>query len=480
MQKFDLFIGGKWVEPRSKDYLPDFNPWTGELLAEVAVATFEDVNDAVLSAVQAQKVWQNFLPSAKEKVLLSAASILEQNFDSYVEFLCAESGSAVPKAQYEVGVVVDILRAAAGECRRVFGQIFPAETDGMVSMAVRQPRGVITAIGPFNFPFLLLTKKTAFAVAAGNGVVAKSSSETPGIAYKIATLFTEAGVPAGLVNAISGLGSQIGDALTTHPRVAMISFTGSTEVGRHINRTASETFKKVSLEMGGKSALIVLKDADVDYAVNAAAFGIFMHQGQICMVNSRIIVERPVYEEFLAKFSAKAKMLPIGSEKNQMCVIGPLITNQQLEKVHSHVTDAIAKGAKVVAGGTHQGLFYQPTVLADVNPSMKVFAEETFGPVAVVIPVESVDEAVEIANATCYGLSAAVITQDVSLAFKVAEELESGAVHINDSTVYDEPMVPFGGVKESGMGREGGHFSIEEYTELKWITIKTKKTPFPF
>lgn len=479
-EKFDLFIGGKWVKPRSNEYLPNYNPWTGKLLAEVAAATVEDVNDAVLSAVQAQKEWQKVLPSAKEKVLLAAANILEQNFDSYVEFLCAESGSAVPKAQFEVGFVVDILRAAAGECRRVYGEILPAEIDGLISMAERKPRGVIAVIGPFNFPFLLLAKKIAFAVAAGNGVVTKSSSETPGIAYKLATLFTEAGVPAGLVNAISGRGSQIGDSLVTHPQIAMVTFTGSTEVGRHINRMASESFKKVSLELGGKSPLIILKDADLDYAVNAAAFGIFLHQGQVCMVNSRIIVERPVYKEFLDKFGAKTKTLPVGTENNQMVVIGPLITKEQVEKVDSHVSDAIAKGAKVVTGGNFEGLFYHPTILADVNPTMTVYKEETFGPVAIVIAVENVDEAIEIANSTSYGLSAAVMTQDISLAFKVAQELESGAVHINDSTVYDEPLAPFGGVKDSGVGREGGHFSIDEYTELKWITINTKKHPFPF
>lgn len=463
-----------------KDYLPDYDIWTGELLAEVAAATVEDVHDAVISVAKAQKVWQDFSPSAKEKLLLTTANILEQNFESYVEFLSAESGSTIPKSQHEVAAVVEILRVAAGECRRIYGEIQPADSPGLISMVVRKPRGVVAAIGPYNFPFLLLIQKVAYAIAAGNGVVAKSSSETPGIAYKIATLFAEAGVPAGLVSAISGRGSIIGDALVMHPQVAMVTFTGSTEVGRHINQMASASFKKVSLEMGGKSPLVILKDADIDYAVEAANFGIFFHQGQVCMVNSRIIVDRPVYEEFLEKFKAKAKMVPIGTENEKMVVVGPLITNVQLEKVESHVVDAKEKGANVVTGGCSKGLFYHPTILADVTPSMKVYTEETFGPVAIVIPAENIDEAIKIANDTAYGLSAAVMTQDISLAFKVAQELDAGMVHINNSTLFAEKMAPFGGVKESGTGREGGHYSIEEYTELKWITINTNKNSFPF
>jgi len=479
-QKFDLFIGGQWVEPESKAYLPDYNPWTGELFAEVAEATVDDINSAVLSAAQAQKQWQCFSPSNKEKVLLNAADILEKNFDSFVDFVVAESGSTIPKARQEVGEVVDIFRATAGECRRIFGEINPSNTEGLLSLAVREPRGVIAAIGPYNFPFLLLVEKVAHAIAAGNGVVVKSSSDTPAIAYKIACLYAEAGVPPGLVNAISGRGSKIGDALVVHPQIAMISLTGSTDVGRHINKIASEHFKKVHLELGGKSPLIVLKDADIDYAVSAASFGIFNHQGQVCVANSRIIVERPIYEEFLAKFGAKAKTVPVCSKDNQVGVIGPLISEQALNKVHSHVTDAVAKGATLVAGGTFTGLFYMPTVLADVNPSMDIYLEETFGPVAIVIPVDSPEEAVKVANCTKYGLSGGIITGDIKLAFQLAQKVESGMVHINNSAMVVDATSPFGGVKESGMGRKGGHFSTEEYTVLKWITLDTKDNQFPF
>lgn len=479
-QRYDLFIDGKWVEPKSKSYLPDYNPWTGELFAEVAEATVEDINDAVISAAKAQKIWQDISPSDKEKVLLNAADILEKNFDSFADFIVAESGSTIPKAQQEVGEVVDIFRATAGECRRIYGEIVPSNTDGLLSLAVREPIGVAALIGPYNFSFLLLAEKVAHAIAAGNGAVIKSSSDTPAIAYKIAHLYAEAGVPSGLVNAVSGRGSKIGDALVTHPQIAMISLTGSTEVGRHVNKLASEHFKKSHLELGGKSPLIVLKDADIDYAVNAAAFGIFYHQGQVCVANSRIIVERPVYEEFLAKFGAKAKTVPVASKDNQVGVIGPLINKQALEKVQAHVDDAVAKGAKLVAGGTFNELFYAPTVLAEVNPSMVIYSEETFGPVAIVIPVENADEAVEIANATKYGLSGAIITKDIKLAFQLARKVKSGMVHINNSSMVVDATSPFGGVKESGMGRKGGHFSSAEYTVLKWITLDTKDCQFPF
>lgn len=478
--QYDLYINGEWVKPNCGKYLPDYNPWTGDIFAEVAAANEYDVNLAVQAAVDAQKEWKRYLPSQKEKILLKAADLLEENKNEYVELICEESGSTLAKAQHEVSFVVNILRTAAGECRRVIGEVIPSETPGLVSMTVRVPRGVVAAIGPYNYPFLLLAKKIAFGVAAGNAMVVKSSSDTPVIAYKFATLLTSAGAPPGLVNALSGKGGEIGDLLTLHPQVNMVAFTGSTTVGRHISKLASESFKKVTLELGGKGALIILKDADIDYAVNAAAFGIFDHQGQICMVNSRILVEKDIYETFLEKFKAKAESLSIGSATERNVVIGPIINKKQVSSIQSHVDDALAKGATLVIGGNAQELFYAPTILTDIKPDMKIYSEETFGPVAIVLPVEDIDEAISIANSTSYGLSSAVITKDILAAIKIAEELESGAVHINDSSVYDEPMTPHGGVKDSGNGREGGRYSIEEMTEPKWITISTKEKRFPF
>jgi vanillin dehydrogenase len=478
--KFSMFINGEWKEPGTGQYLQVYNPWNGETHGEVAAASLEDVDDAVMSSVQAQQQWEEFVPSQRERILLKAAEILEEEKEEMIKFIVDESGSAIGKATFEVNFVISSIRAAAGECRRIYGQIIPSETQGMISMAIRSPLGVIAAIGPYNFPFLLLSKKVAFGLAAGNGLVIKSSSETPGIAYKIATLFARAGVPAGLVNAVSGKGSVVGDAMVTHPRIAMVAFTGSTEVGLRIAQLAAEQFKKCTLEMGGKSPLLIFEDADIELAVDAATFGIFNHQGQICMVNSRILVHRDIYPEFLEKFKWKAASLPIGSSGNSHCVIGPLINENQVSIVKGHIDDALSKGASLITGGKHNGLFYEPTILADVTHEMNVYAEETFGPLVSVIPFDTVNEAIEIANDTPYGLSAAVITRNMETAFKVARKLDSGSVHINDSTVYDEPMAPFGGVKSSGMGREGGHYSIEEMTELKWITIPTDKVKFPF
>jgi acyl-CoA reductase-like NAD-dependent aldehyde dehydrogenase len=480
VQRFDLFINGKWVKPRSGNYLPDYNPWTGELFAEVADADEADVDDAVQACASAQKQWKTWQPSRKEKVLLNAADILETNKEDYIRFLCEESGSALQKARHEVGFVINVLRTAAGECRRIIGEMYPSDTVGLVSMVVRKPRGVIAAIGPFNYPFLLLVKKVAFGIAAGNGLVIKSSSETPAIVFKIASLFAEAGVPDGLVNAISGRGSTIGDAMVIHPLVNMVAFTGSTSIGRHIGQLAAGQFKKATLELGGKSPMIIMGDADLEFAVNAAAFGIFDHQGQICMVNSRIFVERLIYDEFVQRLKKKAEGLSIGNEVEREIVIGPLINSKQWSKVDEHVNDAISKGATLVTGGPGEGLFYQPTIITNMTPKMKAYAEETFGPVAIVIPFDEVEEAINHANASEYGLSSSVITNNISLAFKIANELEAGAVHINDSAVYDEPMTPHGGVKNSGMGREGGHYSIDEYTELKWITVCTEVKKFPF
>ena len=401
--KYDLFIGGQWITPHSKKYLSDDSPWTGETITEVAAATEEDVDNAVLSAEKAQKIWSRTSPPEKERVLLKAAQIIERNEEYYISCLMEESGSTYKKAKGEVSDVAGIFRVVSGECRRIYGDIIPSGNIDTLSLATRVPRGVVAAIGPYNFPFFLLASKAAFAVATGNGAVLKSSSETPVAAYLIAELLFKAGVPAGLVNAVSGSGSSIGDTLVTHPKVSMITFTGSTEVGRHINQMASQSFKKVCLEMGGKSPMIILKDADVDRAAKKAAFGIFWHQGQVCMANSRIIVERQIYDRFIEKLKNEAERLKIGSAKERDVDIGPIITKKQVATIDEHVQEAVGKGAEIVTGGTFSNLFYTPTILLDVRQNMKVYKEETFGPVACVYKADSADEAVRLANDTPYG-----------------------------------------------------------------------------
>ena len=320
----------------------------------------------------------------------------------------------------------------------------------------------------------------AFAIAAGNTVVLKPSPHTPVICMKLAEMFQAAGLPDGVLNVVPSEAVMSGDILTTDPRIKMVSFTGSTPVGRILASKAMPHFKKIVLEMGGKNPLIVLADADLDYAVDSAAFGVFIHQGQICMAGTRVIVEQPVYEEFIKKLVAKVKKLKVGDPREHDTVIGPLIQGRQCEFIHGQLEDAKEKGARILTGGTYEGNYFQPTVVADVTEQMSLFRDENFGPVIGVIPAKDSDAALAIANDTEYGLSSAVITNDLQKAMHFALNLEAGAVHINHCTIHDEPHVPFGGVKNSGFGKEGGRFLMEEMTELKWVTIQLGQRHYPF
>jgi acyl-CoA reductase-like NAD-dependent aldehyde dehydrogenase len=351
---------------------------------------------------------------------------------------------------------------------------------GQLSISVRKPLGVIAGIAPFNSPFLLSMKKIVYALATGNTFILKPSEETPVSGALIADIFQEAGLPAGVLNVIPGIPAEVGDLLVADPRVKMITFTGSTRTGRHLAVEAARHLKKFTLEMGGKSPLIVLKDADLDYAVDAAAFGIFLHQGQVCMANSKVIVEAPLFDAFAEKFKAKTATIKVGDPRDPATVIGPLIRLRQCDFIDGQLKDAKEKGATVVMGGTHKDQFYQPTVLTGVTPEMRIYHEESFGPVVSLIRAEDSEEALKIANDTEYGLAAAVITNDMQKALNISMRLESGMVHVNDTTISDEPHVPFGGTKNSGFGREGGRYSLEELTEVKWVTVQMGKRAFPF
>jgi acyl-CoA reductase-like NAD-dependent aldehyde dehydrogenase len=354
--------------------------------------------------------------------------------------------------------------------------------NGQMGMTIRQPLGVIAGIAPFNAPFLLAMKKVALALAAGNCFVLKPSEETPVTGLKIAELFHEAKLPAGVLNVIPGPAQDVGEVLLSDNRVKMITFTGSTNVGKKPAVEAAKNLKKSTLEMGGNPPLLVLvlADADIDYAVRAACFGIFFHQGQVCMANSRLIVDERIYDEFCEKMAARAKTYKVGDPHDPQTVIGPLIRRSQCAFIDGQVQDAVSKGAQVLTGGTHQDNFYQPTVIAGVSATMRIYSEESFGPITSVIKCKGAEEALAIANDTSYGLAAGVITNDLQKAMDLALRLETGMVHINDTTVADEPHVPFGGVKNSGMGRGGGRYSMEEMTELKWVTIQLGQRQFPF
>jgi len=418
----------------------------------------------------------------RAKVMSKAADVLERRQQDAIDAIIAESGGWVGKGMFETGYVASIYRAAAVAAYQVKGEIHPSDHN-KISMIVRQPLGVVSVIAPWNFPMLLSSRGIAVAMAVGNAVVLKPSEETPYTGgLFIAEIFEEAGLPKGVLNIITCSRdnvADVGDELISNPLVKAISFTGSTAVGRQIASKAGALLKRVCIEAGGKDALLVLDDADIGQAVNAATFGTFMHQGQICMSVERVVVDNAVADEFIDRFVKNAQTLGVGDPTQMGNVIGPIINQKQLEKIHAQVTDAVNKGAKLLTGGTYDGLFYQPTILTDVTPDMEIYDEETFGPVAIVLKANGVDDAVKIANDSQYGLSSGVMTRDEEKGLAVARRLETGMVHINDSSVNDEPHVPFGGVKNSGVGRHDGQASIDTFTEMRWITLERGGTHYP-
>lgn len=477
---YKLFIDGKWVTSSRNVVADDFNPATGVLFARMSQAGAEEVEQAIASAHRAFGTWGNTLVAEREQLLLEVGNVVVRRTPEIRDLLIEECGSVFNKALWEIEYVVDAVRAAAGDARHVMGETMPMTMPGQISMSVRRPLGVIAGIAPFNSPFLLCMKKIVYALATGNCFVLKPSEETPVSGVLIADIFQEAGLPAGVLNVIPGIPDEIGQTLMADPRIRMITFTGSTRTGRHLAVEAAKHLKRFTLEMGGKSPLIVLKDADLDYAVNAAAWGAFLHQGQVCMANSKVIVEAPIFDEFSRRFKEKTEQIPVGDPRDPKSVIGPLIRQRQCDFIDGQLEDAKAKGAEVATGGTHEGQYYQPTVLLGVTPDMRIYHEETFGPVVSLIRAEDSEDALRIANDTEYGLSAAVITNDMQKAMDLSLRLESGMVHLNDCAISDEPHVPFGGVKNSGFGREGGRYSLEELTEVKWITIQQGQREFSF
>lgn len=477
--EYQLYIDGKWKDTVTGQVIEDRNPADGSIYARVHFAGEAEVEEAICAASKAFKPWAETPAAGKEEILLKAADWMREHIDEVAGVLMSESGSAFGKAYFEAGFAVDLFRSAAGECRRVFGEI-QQQTQGEISMMRRLPLGVVAGIAPFNFPLILALKKVAFALAAGNAFVLKPASATPVSGVMIAKALDAAGLPPGVFNLVPGSGDRVGNRLIEDKRVRMIAFTGSTAVGAGIALKAAPMLKKYSLEMGGKNPMILLKDFDVDQAVKIGGFGAFFHQGQICMCTSRIIVEEPVYDVFCEKFSAYAKTMKVGDPHKQDTVIGPLIKKEQCGLIDSQIEDAVSKGAVLLTGGTHEGNYYQPTVLKDVTPSMRIFYEESFGPVTSIIKAKDEKDAVRLCNDNEYGLSSSLLTNDLSKALSLSLEMEAGMVHINNATVADNSTVAFGGVKNSGVGREGGAYSIDEYTELKWISMQYTPAVFPF
>ena len=473
----ECFIDGKWITGSGAAFAVS-NPATQKVLHEVKAANSADINAAISAAHRAFADFKNSPAAFREDLLLKAAAWMAKHEDEVANALISESGSSFGKAHFEVHFASDILRAAAGEARRVFGQLQHQEK-GEMHLVHKAPLGPVLGIAPFNFPLVLAIKKVAFAIAAGCTFVLKPSSLTPASGVYIARALEAAGAPAGVINLIQGPGS-IADELIDDARIKFVAFTGSSVVGKKIASRAAGLFKKYSLELGGKNPLIVLKDFDVKKAAKIAAFGAFFHQGQICMCTSRIIVEEPIYEDFCAELSTIASALKPGDPTQPSTIIGPLIKSSQCALIDEQIAQAQKEGAKILCGGKHEGNFYEPTVLKDVLPSMKIFYHESFGPVTSLVKARDRAHALEICNDNDYGLSSAVLTNNFAAAFDLALNIEAGMVHVNGPTVADNSLVPFGGIKQSGIGREGGAYSIDEFCELKWISLHYEEPRLPF
>ena len=462
----------------------DLDPFTGDVVAEVPAGGAEEARTAVEAAAAAFPAWAESPPALRQAIFLKAADVLERRRDEVVDLLARETGCTFGFALFQLQFVAGLLRQAAALAYAPVGTVIPSDNPGTLAMGLRRPAGVVAAIAPWNAALILSARSIAAPLALGNTVVLKPSEWSPVVGGTIwSEIFSEAGLPAGVLNVVThapGGAAPIGEVFTSHPAVRRINFTGSTRTGRLLAEAAGRNLKRVVLELGGYNPLLVLADADLDYAVDATAFGAFLHQGQICMSARKVIVEHTIADEFMSRLAEKTKGLKAGSPSEPDTIIGPLISPDALTTVKRRVDDAVAKGARVLAGGDAVGPCFQATVLADVPEDTELAQEETFGPVLAVEVVGSADEAVERANATAYGLSAGIITSDPDKGFALAQRLESGIVHVNDQPVGDEPQMPFGGVKDSGWGRFGGQAVVDEFTELRWVTVQSGTHPFPF
>ncbi|MCX4818430.1 aldehyde dehydrogenase family protein [Streptomyces sp. NBC_01142] len=475
------YIDGEWRPGSGSWDIIDFNPYDGEKLASITVATAAEVDQAYRAAERAQTGWAATNPYARRLVFERALRIIEDREQEITETIIAELGGTHLKAAFELHLAKEFLREAVQLALRPEGRILPSPVDGKENRVYRLPVGVVGVISPFNFPFLLSIKSVAPALALGNAVVLKPHQNTPICGGSlVAKVFEEAGLPAGLLNVVITDIAEIGDALIEHPVPRAISFTGSDKVGKHVATVCAANFKRAILELGGNSALIVLDDADIDYAVDAAVFSRFVHQGQVCMAANRVLVDRSVEKEFTEKFVAKVKTLKVGDPADPRTHIGPLINSTQADAVSALVEQTVEAGAKALLRGSAEGNVLSPSVLTDLAADSPVLQQEVFGPVAIIVPFDGEDEAVRIANDTPYGLSGAVHTGDIERGVRLAQRINTGMIHINDSTVHDEPIVPFGGEKHSGSGRLNGESMIEAFTTQKWISVQHGRSQFPF
>ncbi len=455
-------------------------PATGEEIGRTGIGGPEDVARAAQIAAAAQPAWAATPHTERSAILRRAADIWLANAADIEWWGIRESGKIPPAMQFETHVATQEIYEAATLPSRAYGELLPSEQPRL-SFAERVPVGVTGVIAPFNFPQILAIRSVAPALALGNAVILKPDPRTAvcgGVA--LARTFEEAGLPEGLLHVLPG-GVETGEAVVTEPLVRLVSFTGSTATGRRVGELAARQLKRVHLELGGNSALIVLDDVDLDRAVSAGAWGSFLHQGQICMTTGRHLVHEAVYDEYVERLAGKAAQLPVGNPATEQVALGPVIDARQRDKVHALVTDSVAAGARLAAGGNYEGLFYAPTVLAEVSPHMPAYANEVFGPVDPVLRFATAQDAAKLAADSEYGLSLGILTSDVMRGLELARQIPTGIVHINEQTVDDEPNIPFGGLGASGTGaRFGGTANLEAFTDTRWVTIRGDIAPYPF
>jgi acyl-CoA reductase-like NAD-dependent aldehyde dehydrogenase len=482
MFNIDLLIDGKTVPAAKGRSFERRNPLNDSVATKAAAASVEDARAAADAAAKAFPAWSALGPNERRSLLMKAADAMAAKTPDFIARMAAEIGATAGWAGFNVHLAAGMLREAAAMTTQIGGEVIPSDKPGCIAMAVRQPVGVILGIAPWNAPVILGTRALAMPLACGNTVVLKASELCPGTHRLIAECLLEAGLPAGVVNVVTNAPEDapaVVEALIAHPAVRRINFTGSTRVGRIIAETAARHLKPVLLELGGKAPMLVLDDADLDEAVKAAAFGAFMNQGQICMSTERLVVDQKVADDFVGRFAAKANTLVAGDPHKGNTPLGAVVSREAVLKVQDLIKDATGKGAKLVAGGRAEGAIMDAAVLDHVTPDMKIYYEESFGPVVCVVRAQDDEDAIRIANDTEYGLSAAVFSRNIPRAMNVARRIDSGICHVNGPTVHDEAQMPFGGTKASGYGRFGGKAGIDQFTELRWITIETQPGRFP-
>lgn len=475
-----IFKNGSWVAGHGGDY-PVVEPATGGELARMGAADAQDVAEAAASAAAAQQAWAATPFTERAAVLRRAGDLWTRHLPEIAEWNIREVGAVPGMAEFAILTAAQECYEAASLPSRPLGEVLPSQ-EPRLSMARRMPAGVVSVIAPFNVPIILAIRSVAPALALGNSVLLKPDPRTAVTGGTLlARVLEEAGLPAGVLQMLPG-GAEVGEALVTDPHVRVISFTGSTAVGRRIGELAGRHLKRAHLELGGNSALLVLDDADVEEAVNLAAWGSYVNQGQVCMTTGRHLVASAVYDDFVDALADKARGLTVGNPYGGDVALGPVIDAGQCGKIHRMVTESVAQGGRLAAGGTHEELFYRPTVLADMPLTAPAFAEEVFGPVAPVTRVESVQDAIRIAADSEYGLALGIVTKDAMHGLAVAEQIPTGIVHINDQTVNDEAVAPFGGVLASGTGSRfgGATANIEAFTETRWITVRGAAAHYPF